>query len=192
MSTTYSSELLSELAQFVSDLISQSDYPGFESRAFRIGLPDRFNQASSKLFGECLDHESVYMRLVALRWFQDKPGTIKPFIKQIQAHLLDGDEWVRIEALGALERFHSPTSGNAQACALLLKDENVQVRKASAKALTKMLPRVHEKLAKELDDVRQENLKQVETLLTEALCDSDVQVRQKAEKALRKSGNLDG
>ncbi|MCA0312409.1 MAG: sister chromatid cohesion protein PDS5 [Candidatus Melainabacteria bacterium] len=191
MSTTYSPELLDELAQFVSDLITQNDYPGFEARAFKVGLPDRFFSASSKLFGAALDHESVFVRLVALRWFEEKPGTIKPFVKAIIDKLSDADEYVRAEALHALEKYHTPTSGNALSCAELLLDQSTLVRKASAKALAKMLPRVNEGSAKELEDVKKTNLERVHKLLMDAYSDNDVLVRQKVEKAMRKSGSFE-
>lgn len=190
MSIYSSTELLQELADFVSDLISQTSYPGFEARAFRVGLPDKFSHASSRLFAEALEHPSVYVKLCALRWFQDKPGMIKPHVKTIVAFLADEDEYMRIESLGVLERFHAPTSGNALAAALLLEDKEVLVRRHAGKALMKMLPRVDEKAAKELDDVRAQNLDTIKELLEKALNDKDVLVRQKAEKALRKSGLL--
>ena len=196
MSVFSSSELLQDLADFVSDLISQTDYPGFEARAFRVGLPDKFTHASSRLFAEALEHPSVFVKLCALRWFQDKPGMVKPHVKTIVALLESEDEWLRIESLGALERYHYPTSGNALSAARLLTDENVLVRRHAGKALAKMLPRVSDKSAarevKELPEVKAENMLQVRLQLENAMNDADVLVRQKAEKALRKSGLLDG
>ena len=190
MSTTSSGELLDELSDFVSELLVQYDYPGFESRGFHVGLPEKFHSAGSRLFGDALNHPSVYVQIVALRWFQEKPETIKPFVKEITTMLKHQDEWVRAEALGTLERFAAPTSGNALSCAELLGDSDVMVRRAVGKALCKILPRVNDKVAKELADVRQKNLDDVLNLLKNALTDADVQVRQKAEKALRKSGSL--
>lgn len=182
--------LLDELSDFVGELLVQYDYPGFESRGFRIGLPDRFNQGGSRLFAAALQHPSVIVRIVGLRWLQDHPGNIKPHVKEITRLLDDQDEWVRFESLGALERFAQPASGNALSCAARLKDESVMVRRGAGKALSKVLPRVNDKLAKELNEVREKNLSETRSLMHQALEDKDVQVRQKVEKALRRSGEL--
>jgi len=175
-----------ELAQFVDDMIVQHNYPGFEARAFKIGLPEHIVQSPSRLFGDALGHESIYVRIVALRWFQEKPGAIKPYIKAISGLIGHEDPWVRFEAGQALERFQHPTVEMANTIKVLLKDKEAFVRRGAAKALAKILPRLKEAKVKDAD------LEDVVSALKESLADSDGQVRQKAEKALRRGGTFAG
>ena len=175
-----------ELAQFVDDMIVQHNYPGFEARAFKIGLPEHLVQGPSRLYGDALGHESVYVRIAALRWFQDKTGAIKPYIKAISGLTAHEDPWVRFEAGQTLERYHHPTVEMAMTVSKLLKDEEAFVRRGAAKGLAKMLPRLKEARVKD------EELKDVVDALKEALADKDPQVRQKAEKALRRGGTFAG
>jgi HEAT repeats len=175
-----------ELAQFVDDMIVQHNYPGFVAGAFKIGLPEHLVQAPSRLFGDALGHESVYVRIVALRWFQDKPGAIKPYIKAIIGLIDFKDPWVRFEAGQTLERYQHPTVEIATSICALLKDTEPFVRRGAAKALGKILPRLKEARVKD------EELKDVVNALKEALADPDGQVRQKAEKALRRGGTFSG
>ena len=175
-----------ELAQFVDDMIVQHNYPGFEARAFKIGLPEHIVQFPSKLFADALGHESIYVRIVALRWFQEKPGAIKPFIKAISGLTVHEDPWVRFEAGQTLERFSHPTLAMAITVSALLKDKEPFVRRGAAKGLAKILPRLKEARVKD------EELTEVVAALKEALADQDGQVRQKAEKALRRGGTFVG
>lgn len=190
MSSSSQTEILDELTEFVDNMIVQNSYPGFEARGFRIGLPERFNSAGSRVFAQALGSSSVYVRIVGLRWFQDMPGTIRPNLKAIYGLLDSPDEWVRSEALTTLERFGSPNAETAYLAAKLLEDENVMVRKSAAKALSKILPRARQ--AKEATATKESHLQASEELLKKAMMDKDPQVRQKAEKALRKSGFLGG
>ncbi|MBS1990721.1 MAG: HEAT repeat domain-containing protein [Cyanobacteria bacterium SZAS LIN-3] len=175
-----------ELAQFVDDMIIQHDYPGFEPRAFKIGLPEHIVQSPSRLFGDALGNESIYVRIAALRWFQEKTGAIKPYIKAISGLTAHEDPWVRFEASQALERYHHPTVEIATTIAALLKDSEAFVRRGAAKGLAKVLPKLKE------NRVKDEELEGVVAALKEALADSDGQVRQKAEKALRRGGTFAG
>jgi len=175
-----------ELAQFVDDMIIQHDYPGFEPRAFKIGLPEHLVQAPSRLFGDALGHESIYVRIASLRWFQEKTGAIKPYIRAIRGLTEHADPWVRYEAAQTLERYHHPTVEIATTISALLKDDEAFVRRGAARGLAKVLPRLKEQ------KVKDEDLEGVVGALKEALADSDANVRQKAEKALRRGGTFAG
>jgi hypothetical protein len=48
-------------ADFVETMIVQHDYPGFEPRSLKLGLPDVLNKAGSKMFAEALAHDSVFV-----------------------------------------------------------------------------------------------------------------------------------
>lgn len=183
---TFSSNDLESLADFVVNMIIQHDYPGFEPRSFRIGLTEEQMKSSSKLFAEALGHESVYVKLVALRWFQDKSGAIKPHLKAVMGMLDAPDEWVRMEAVITLERYHHPSAEIAEAVSNLLYDDHALVRKEVAKALGKILHKLND--AKCKDDL-QDVLEKLKGVMVD---DKDPQVRQKAEKALRKAGAYSG
>ena len=175
-----------ELAEFVEDMIVQLNYPGFEPRAFKVGLPDHLIQASSRVFGDALGHESIYVRITALRWFQEKIGAIKPHLKAISGLTKHEDPWVRYEASQALERFATPNLAVAMDVAKLLKDDEAFVRRGAARGLAKILPRLREQKVTEAQTA------EVVEALKDALADSDGQVRQKAEKALRRGGYFAG
>lgn len=181
--STQSSPVIDKLYDFVTNLILQNDYPGFEPRSFRVGLPEDLLQAGSKVFAQALAHENVYMKLTALRCFQDKPGSIKPHIPAVLTLLSSEDEWVRKESALVLERYPSPNLDIAQALTVLLDDSSVMVRREAAKALGKILAGT-----KEQGPRREEVIKALE----EALNDSDHQVAHKVEKALRKAGHFSG
>jgi hypothetical protein len=175
-----------ELAEFVEDMIVQLDYPGFEARAFKVGLPEHMMQASSRVFGDALGHQSIYVRITALRWFQEKTGAIKPHLKAISGLVSHEDPWVRHEAGQALERYLQPTVAVAMDVCKLLKDDEAFVRRGAAKGLAKILPRLREQKMSE------EQMSPVVEALKDALADNDGQVRQKAEKALRRGGFFAG
>ncbi len=193
---TSSSGDLDSLADFVSNMIIQHDYPGFEPRSFRIGLTEQLLKSNSRLFADALVHENVYVRLVALRWFQEKPGAIKPYINSILALLGNSDEWVRMEATITLERYQHPGPAIATAVSELLEDQYPFVRREAAKALGKMLAKFKENSNSKdsaKNATRDQQLEPIVDSLKNALRDDqDAQVRQKAEKALRKSGAYAG
>lgn len=193
---TSSANDLENLADFVVNMIIQHDYPGFEPRSFRIGLTEDMLKASSRLFNDALGHESVYVRLAALRWFQEKPGAIKPHLPAILGLLDSPDEWVRMEATITLERYQHPTVGIALRVSEQLEDQFPLVRREAAKALGKMLSKIKENTNSKdaaKNAKRDADLEPVFESLKNALRDDqDPQVRQKAEKALRKSGAYAG
>lgn len=167
---------LETLADIVDKMVVEHDYPGFEPRSLKLGLPESANKAPSRLFAQALGHSNVYVKLAALRWFQDHPGMIKQFVNAIVGLFDSPDEWVRLEAVQTLERLHNPSEEHALKLCKLLGDSELMVRKAAAKATGKICLKI--------------NCKQPEILesLRHAAEDADVEVRWKAEKALRKLG----
>src|SRR5437867_2951675 len=95
---------LERLAQIVDDMAVQHEYPGFEIRSLKMGLPAEVVKSPGKLFHAALKHENALVRLAGLRWFQEKPGAGKQFTSAIAECLRDRDEWVRAEAALCLER----------------------------------------------------------------------------------------
>ncbi len=164
------------LAEFVDNTILQHDYPGFEPRSFKLGLPESLQKSSSKVFSEALGHQSVYVKLAALRWFQEKPGMGKGCTRAIAGMLKDDDPWVKREAIHALEKINAQSDEILIAICDLLEDSDVEVRKAAAKSLGK----VCSKRAKRPDAVV--------PALYKASEDADHEVRWKAQKALRLMG----
>ena len=167
---------LEELAEFVDQMIVQNDYPGFEPRSLKIGLRQDMEKAPARLFGQALGHQSVYVQLVALRWFQERPQYIKPHIRPIVAFLASEDLWLRTEAIAALERLQNPPYDMAVKVSERLFDSELQVQQAAAKALGKLGKRLKLK-----DGEIIEALNQVAE-------NGDSMVKRKAEKALRKIG----
>jgi HEAT repeat protein len=167
------------LAEFVENMVLQHDYPGFEPRSLKLGLPDAVNKASAKVFFEALGHPSVYVKLAALRWFQERPGLGKGHEHAIAGLLDNSDPWVRREALRALERIQTKDEPIIIMMSECLKDEDPEVRKGAAKALGKVCAKRTKKIEAVID-----GLKAVAT-------DSDAEVRWKAEKALRILGAYD-
>jgi HEAT repeat protein len=167
---------LAKLAETVETMILQYENPGFERRAFKLGLPESLSKASSKLYLEALDHPSIYVKLVALRWFQEKPGMGKNHAKAIAGLLTHSDPWVRLECLHALEKINVQADDVLIDMSKLLKDQDVQVRKAAAKALGKILKK------------KTKRLEAVVAALHEAQAETNHEVRWKVEKALRLLG----
>lgn len=164
---------LEKLAEIVEDMILQLSYPGFDERSLKLGLPDSLNKLPHKVFGLALKHESVVVRLAALRWFQERPGLAKSHFKPLIGCLEDGDPWVRLEAVQCLEKFDSLSEEYLLKLLPLLKDqESVEVRKACAKALGKLGGKSQA----------------VIDALKSASEDANHEVRWKAQKALRKLG----
>lgn len=166
------------LADVVEELIVQLDYPGFEPRSLKLGLPEELESMSAKNFGNALGHKSVYVKLAALRWFQERPGVAKSHLSAILGLVDSNDEWVRMESIRTVEKMSKLPAHVGVIVSKGLKDESVEVRKASAKALGKILKRSVTKDVSVID------------ALKEATQDSDVEVRFKAQKALRNIGEF--
>jgi HEAT repeat protein len=164
---------LDRLAEVVDDLIVQLDYPGFEPRGLRLGLPEDVQRMPTKTFANALGHESIYVRLAALRWFQERPGMAKSYLKAVCGLLESTDEFVRMEAVRTVERVHDVPAETVVAIAKLLQDENVEVRKAAAKAAGKLGSRLKPKSQAVLD------------ALQAATNDANPEVRMKVQKAVR-------
>ena len=164
---------LEELADIVENMALQHDYPGFDIRTLKLGLPASVLKAPPKLFGQALRHDSAVVRLAALRFFIDKPGSATPFYRVIGERLNDTDEVVRSEAVHCFERMHKVEKSIAVEIAALLKDEHTLVRKCAAKALGKI-------------GLKDEEV--VSSLKEAAQSDKDHEVRWKAQKALRLLG----
>ncbi len=163
---------LPELAEIVETMAVQHSYPGFDVRSLRLGLPNAAVKSSARLFVAALKHESPLVRLVALRWFWDRPGDAKRYIKAIVPVLEDPDEWVRLEAVRTIGRTESSDSAIAESTAKRLSDPDVEVRKAAAKACGKLNCKADA----------------VIVALRTASEDPDTEVRWKAQKALRQLG----
>jgi HEAT repeat protein len=163
---------LDKLAQIVEDMAIQHEYPGYDVRSLKMGLPQEVTKAPAKLFNAALKHENALVRLAALRWFWERPGVAKQYTRVIADLIDDGDEWVRMEAIRVIERIGTVEEKIAVQVAQRLTDEHVEVRKASAKALGKLGSKAQP----------------VIDLLRKASEDSDHEVRWKAQKALRQLG----
>lgn len=171
---------LEKLAEVVDDMIIQHDYPGFEPRALILGLPDEINKAPTKVFGDALSHENVFVKLAALRWFQERPGLARNYmIKHVVGLLSDSDPFVRMEAIRLVERGTDPNQDMVLKISTLLQDENPEVQRSAARACGKLCKKLKIKNQTIIDN------------LQEAANAPDSQLRGKAEKALRKIGVYD-
>ncbi|MCC7531985.1 MAG: HEAT repeat domain-containing protein [Candidatus Melainabacteria bacterium] len=169
---------IDKLAEVVEEMIIQHDYPGFEPRGLKLGLPGKLEGMSAKTFASALGHQSVFVKLAALRWFQERPGVAKAHLSSILGLIDSDDEWVRKEAIRTVEKIWKLPAHASGIVSKGLADESVEVRKASAKALGKILKRSVTKDAAVIDALRQ------------AAQDKDVEVRFKAQKALRNIGEF--
>ena len=163
---------LEKFAEIVDNMAIQHDYPGYEVRSLKMGLPDSVTKAPAKLFNAGLKHENTLVRLASLRWFWERPGVAKPHLRVIAELMEDSDEWVRMEAIRVIERIGSVEEKIAVSVAQHLTDPDVEVRKHAAKALGKLgskAPAVIDALKKASED-------------------GDHEVRWKAQKALRQLG----
>lgn len=167
-----------KLANIVDTMILQHDYPGFEPRGLKLGLPEEIEGMSAKTFSNALGHQNVFVKLTALRWFQERPGVAKSYLNAILGLIDNDDEWVRMESIRTVEKMSKLPDNVGAVVAKRLTDEIVDVRKASAKALGKILKRSVTKNAEVIDALKQ------------ATQDSDVEVRFKAQKALRNIGEF--
>jgi len=170
-------EFLDELVQIIDDMIVQHDYPGFEARALKLGLPEWARNVPAKTYGKCLLHENVYVRLAALRWFQEAPGKIKPHLPKIYRSLEDSDPFVRLEAVSCLETLRQADDEMIEKLAVLVDDNDIDVQREVAKALGKL-------------SLRTANIAQSKNYALQALDklseSKDPQLRLKAQKAIRK------
>jgi vesicle coat complex subunit len=167
---------LEKLVLVVQTMIIEHDYPGFEPRALKLGLPDSVNNASAKVFCEALGHPDVYVKLAALRWFQEKPGMGKGYTKAIAGLLKAEDPFVRREATHALDKLNVSSDEVLASISDLLKDEDTEVRKDAARALGKLCSR------------RKNKSEVTAQALRDAVDDKDHEVRWKVQKALRLMG----
>ena len=167
------------LAKVVEDMVLQHDYPGFEPRKLKLGLPDAVKEGPAKVFAEALGHENVFVKLAALRWFQESPGKGKGYVKAIAGLLHNQDPWVRVESIRCLERLLISDEEIILTIGKLLSDQDCEVKKAAAKAIGKICSKGELKPASVVSQLR-------------AVCqDADPAVRWKAEKALRLIGQYD-
>lgn len=169
---------LEELIELIDDMIVQHDYPGFEPRALKLGLPEWATKVPAKTFARALKHENVFVRLAALRWFQDSPGKIKPHLNQIYTLLEDEDPFVRLEAVGCLETLRQVDLEMIGKLCSLSDDKDLDVLKEVAKALGKLCMRAGNKKSEGSELA----IKALEKLSN----NNDSQLRLKAQKALRK------
>lgn len=170
---------LADLAEIVDNMIVQHDYPGFEVRALKLGLPEEALKMHAKVFVQALGHESIFVKLAALRWLQERPGVAKSYVKAIAGLLDHSDEWVRMEAVRTIERISSPAEEATLKIAELLRDPDVEVRKTAAKALGKICSKKSSKNETVVKSLR------------DACDDDDATVRWKVQKALRQMGAYD-
>jgi len=160
---------IDELVEIVETMVLQHDYPGFDVRSLRLGLPQRVNRAPVKLFVAALARSEVCVRLAALRWFWERPGVAGRHAAAIAGLLEDPDEWVRCEAARTLGRVAGLDETTALALAAALKDTDAAVRKAACRSLGKLPVASDEVIG----------------ALRQAAGDEDIEVRWKALKALR-------
>lgn len=169
---------LDKLAGVVETMIIEHDYPGFEPRSLKLGLPESLENMSAKTFASALGHKSVFVKLAALRWFQERPGVAKTYLAAVLGLIDNDDEWVRMEAIRTVEKMSKLPPHVGGIVSKGLSDKTAAVRKASAKALGKILKRSVTKDASVID------------ALKVAAQDADVDVRFKAQKALRNVGEF--
>lgn len=163
---------LNKLADLVDQMTIEHSYPGYDVRSTHLGMPDSVTKAPARLFAMALEHEDVMVKLVALRWFYDRPGDAKRYQNSLLQLLKSPDEWVRLETAKTLSRIDRVDEEVAIAVSELLSDTNMEVRKHAAKALGK--------LGHKSETIIQ-NLQKAST-------DTEREVRWKAEKALRLLG----
>ncbi len=163
---------LNELAKIVETMALQHAYPGFDVRSLHLGLPQNAVKSPARLFVQALKHPNPLVKLVALRWFWERPGDTKRHIVEIAQALDDPDEWVRLEAVRAMGRVEELDEAKAIQISSLLEDVNPEVRKAAAHSCGK-LTHPPEKVI---------------LALRQAAEDPEIEVRWKAQKALRRLG----
>lgn len=166
-----------ELKEIIEHMILEHDYPGFEVRSLKLGLPEAALKSSAKVFAQALEDKSVYVKLAALRWFYDRPGLARSHFTYLLILLDHSDEWVRLEAIRTLEQANVSKEEVLLKISSLLQDTNEMVRQEAAKALGKLITNKKDKYA------------EIIALLREtATADANEKVRFKAQKALRRLG----
>ncbi len=168
------------LALIVERMIIEHDYPGFEPRALKLGLPQTAVNSPAKTFAQALLYDNVFVKLASLRWFQEHPKIVQSYIENVLILLQDSDDWVRFEALRTLERNRSSEPSVIAKVASLLKDPSEMVRKEAAKVCGKLIAKTSERPVA------------IVNLLLQAAEDPNEQVRFKAQKALRRIGAYSG
>jgi HEAT repeat protein len=163
---------LEKFADIVETMIIEHHYPGYDVRSLKLGLPQEVVRGHARTFAHALKHDSVYVKLAALRWFEERPSDGKRFVKEIVRVLNDSDEWVRREALSVLGRMDKVDEETALAISVCLEDGDLAVKKEAAKALGKLGQKTEPVLA----------------ALRKTAQDSNTELRWKAEKALRQLG----
>ncbi len=180
---------LKELEEIVENMVLQLSYPGLDARSLNIALPMAATEAPTILYVQALGSESVNVRLIALRWFQNRVGAAKHHVKAIASLLENTDSWIRKEAIKAIEITKLSDAKVILKICELLKDDDQIVRVAAAKALgnlAKEMPNANERKSKSTDmDTLAET---IINCLKEAADDPVQEVRHKAIKALRKIG----
>jgi hypothetical protein len=171
---------LDTIAEIVERMIIEHDYPGFEPRSLKLGLPATAAKSPAKVFGQALLHKNLFVQLASLRWFQEHPKIVGSYIDNVLILLEHKDEWIRFESLRTLERSSANDPTTLLKVASLVKDPNEMVRKEAAKVCGKLLAKASEKP------------EAIVTLLLEAAQDPSEQVRFKAQKALRRIGAYSG
>ena len=130
---------LKYLEDIVDDMIVQHNYPGFELRSLNLSLPQSLHDAPLRLYVQALKSKNLYVRLVALRWFQAKPGLAKNHSKEISSKLEDNDPFVRLEAIRTIEIAKTDDKQTALKIASLCKDPEESVRIQAVKSCGHML-----------------------------------------------------
>ncbi len=166
-------QTLEHLSEFIIDTITQSDYPGFEAKAFRLGLPIQYHNAPASLFLKALKSDNIYIQLAALRWFQEKPNQTFSHQDAILNFLKSNDIWLRFEAIKTIERMSSPKENLAVALSPLMLDESAMVKQEAIKAFGKIIRKL------------KINKPELLTNLEIASQDKNHEVKRKALKALR-------
>ena len=167
---------LAQLVETIETMILQHDYPGFEARALNLGLPEEALKSSSKVFAQALKYDNVFVKLASLRWFQGRAGMTRNHKSEVVALLEDADDWIRTEAVRALERGNIRDGEIIVKISSLLKDKSDMVRQEAAKACGKLLLKSSDKYG------------EVVASLRVAATDPIEKVRWKAQKALRLLG----
>lgn len=184
---------LTELEELVEDMILQLSYPGLDVRTLNISLPTAANEAPVKLYVQALGSESINVKLIALRWLQNKVGAAKHHIKSIAALLENADPWIRKEAIKTIEITKSTDSNIILKICKLLEDNDPIVRTEAAKSLGNLVKEMAN-TADSNNKIESPNASTLkDTVINSLRVTSDdpvLEVRRKAIKALRKIGGF--
>jgi HEAT repeat protein len=164
---------LKQLIEIVDTMAIEHAYPGFDIRGHVFGLPSQVSSAHAGVFIAALSQDNVLVKLVALRWLQERSGDAKRHLDAVSACLDDADFWVRLEAAKTISKVDKVTPDLANQVAKLLNDQSVEVRRETAKVLSKL-------------GITSEPV--LSALKSAAENDVDAEVRWKSQKALRRLG----